>query len=51
MTSDRPYRRALSYHAAITELQRNSGTQFCPAVVDATPQTIASMPPGELLRP
>lgn len=35
MTSDRPYRRALSDEQAVAELTRCSGTQFDPAVVDA----------------
>lgn len=30
MTSDRPYRAALTHDAAIAELRRGSGTQFCP---------------------
>lgn len=34
MTSDRPYRKALTLDVAITELLENSGTQFDPAVVD-----------------
>lgn len=34
MTSDRPYRKALSLDAAIAELTENSGTQFDPAVID-----------------
>ncbi|CAN5745083.1 hypothetical protein BH23CHL5_BH23CHL5_11420 [soil metagenome] len=34
MTSARPYRRSLSSGAAIAELQRCSGTQFDPAIVD-----------------
>ncbi len=50
MTSDRPYRPAMTYTAAITELQRNAGTQFAPAVVAATPATIESMHPGDFLR-
>ena len=33
MTSDRPYRKALSLEVAISELTENSGTQFDPAVV------------------
>jgi putative nucleotidyltransferase with HDIG domain len=33
MTSDRPYRRALSLDAALSELRRGSGTQFDAAVV------------------
>jgi HD-GYP domain-containing protein (c-di-GMP phosphodiesterase class II) len=34
MTSDRPYRKALTLDVAITELSENSGTQFDPAVVE-----------------
>jgi putative nucleotidyltransferase with HDIG domain len=34
MTSDRPYRRALSVEAAIGELERGAGTQFDAGVVD-----------------
>jgi hypothetical protein len=34
MTTDRPYRAALSLDAAIEELRANAGTQFDPAVVD-----------------
>jgi putative nucleotidyltransferase with HDIG domain len=35
MTSDRPYRRALSQEVAAAEIKRNAGTQFCPDVVAA----------------
>ncbi len=35
MTSDRPYRKALSLKAAFSELMKHSGTQFDPAVVKA----------------
>jgi putative nucleotidyltransferase with HDIG domain len=35
MTTDRPYRAALSIEEAQEELRRNSGTQFHPDVVDA----------------
>jgi ribonuclease P protein subunit RPR2 len=35
MTSDRPYRRALSWEHAAAEILANSGTQFDPRVVDA----------------
>jgi diguanylate cyclase (GGDEF)-like protein len=35
MTSDRPYRAALSQEIALDELRRNGGTQFDPAVVHA----------------
>jgi HD-GYP domain-containing protein (c-di-GMP phosphodiesterase class II) len=33
MTSDRPYRKALAKEAAITEIVKNSGTQFDPTIV------------------
>lgn len=35
MTSDRPYRRALDPRAALGELARNAGAQFCPRTVRA----------------
>ena len=35
MTTDRPYREALSHDEALSELARCSGTQFDPRVVDA----------------
>ena len=35
MTADRPYRKALSAHAAREQLSANAGTQFDPAVVTA----------------
>jgi HD-GYP domain-containing protein (c-di-GMP phosphodiesterase class II) len=35
MTTDRPYRDALSAEAAIAEIRANSGTQFDPQVVAA----------------
>jgi putative nucleotidyltransferase with HDIG domain len=35
MTSDRPYRRALSREVAAAEIRRHSGSQFCPSVVAA----------------
>ncbi len=34
MTTDRPYRKALTLEAAIAELDDNAGTQFDPAIVD-----------------
>ena len=40
MTSDRPYRHALSYEVARNEIDRCSGTQFDPQIV----QTFLSMP-------
>jgi HD-GYP domain-containing protein (c-di-GMP phosphodiesterase class II) len=35
MTSDRPYRRALSHEAALKEIEKHSGTQFDPEVAAA----------------
>jgi HD-GYP domain-containing protein (c-di-GMP phosphodiesterase class II) len=35
MTTDRPYRRALTHDAAVAELRAGRGSQFDPAVVDA----------------
>jgi putative nucleotidyltransferase with HDIG domain len=35
MTSDRPYRKALSFDAALNEIRLNSGTQFDPEVAEA----------------
>jgi putative nucleotidyltransferase with HDIG domain len=35
MTTDRPYRRGLSRDAALTEIERNAGTQFHPGVAKA----------------
>ncbi|CAA9476874.1 MAG: hypothetical protein AVDCRST_MAG25-2484 [uncultured Rubrobacteraceae bacterium] len=35
MTSGRPYRGALGVDAALRELERNAGTQFCPHAVEA----------------
>jgi diguanylate cyclase (GGDEF)-like protein len=35
MTSDRPYRAALSHHMAMAELTTNAGSQFDPKVIEA----------------
>jgi HD-GYP domain-containing protein (c-di-GMP phosphodiesterase class II) len=35
MIYDRPYREALDLRMAIAELKGNSGTQFCPVIVEA----------------
>jgi HD-GYP domain-containing protein (c-di-GMP phosphodiesterase class II) len=42
MTTDRPYRRALSREAALAELERCAGTQFDPRVVDALLAVLAA---------
>jgi hypothetical protein len=42
MTSDRPYRAALSWEIAVAELERNSGTQFDPAIVAVFVQLVTS---------
>ena len=34
MTTDRPYRRALTDKEAISELKNNSGTQFDPMIAE-----------------
>ena len=44
MTSERPYRSALSLEAARSEVRRCSGTQFWPEAVDA----FLSLPVDEL---
>jgi len=36
MTTDRPYRKALTVDIVVAELQRCSGTQFDPAIVELT---------------
>jgi len=50
MTSDRPYRKALSHADARAELIRNRGSQWTPAVVDAllaiTSESVRSTNPG-----
>jgi hypothetical protein len=40
MTTDRPYRKALSREAALAELRANSGTQFEPRVVTALEKVV-----------
>jgi putative nucleotidyltransferase with HDIG domain len=44
MTSDRPYRKAMSHEWALQEVIRNAGTQFDPEVV----QALLSLPEAEL---
>jgi diguanylate cyclase (GGDEF)-like protein len=45
MTSDRPYRRAMSGEVAVAELRRCAGSQFDPAVVEAFCHTTLSLEP------
>jgi HD-GYP domain-containing protein (c-di-GMP phosphodiesterase class II) len=40
MTTDRPYRRAMSADAALAELRTNAGTQFEPRVVEAVVEVV-----------
>ena len=47
MTTDRPYRPALSREVAIDELEKNSGTQFDPVVVEALLATLHRRDVGE----
>jgi len=49
MTSDRPYRKAMSTQEAVKELQKNSGTQFDPDVVNAFVKIIESQPEKDIL--
>ena len=49
MTTDRPYRPALTQAVAVEELTKNSGTQFDPDVVDALVATISRREAGEPL--
>ena len=49
MTSDRPYRKAMSYGEAVRELEDNAGTQFDPEVVDALISVLRRMHPPDSL--
>jgi putative nucleotidyltransferase with HDIG domain len=44
MTSDRPYRAALSLEEALAEIDSSRGDQFCPRVVDALHTCFAKRP-------
>jgi HD-GYP domain-containing protein (c-di-GMP phosphodiesterase class II) len=44
MTSDRPYRDAMSYEAAMAEIRENCGTQFDPNVVESFEQLMTLRP-------
>ncbi|MCC7134398.1 MAG: HD-GYP domain-containing protein [Gemmatimonadales bacterium] len=40
MTTDRPYRKALSFEKVVAELQKYRGSQFDPSIVDATVNSV-----------
>jgi HD-GYP domain-containing protein (c-di-GMP phosphodiesterase class II) len=44
MTTDRPYRAALPLEEALAELERGSGGQFDPAVVEALAHSLRQKP-------
>ncbi len=44
MTSDRPYRQARQHEEAMSEIGRNSGTQFDPAIVAAFQRLMSTRP-------
>ena len=51
MTSDRPYREAMSRYEAIEEVARCSGTQFDPEVVSTLVEMVAKEAMSALLHP
>ena len=44
MTTNRPYRAAMPVAEAVAELERCSGAQFDPAVIEALLRTVAKHP-------
>ncbi|MFN8223159.1 MAG: HD-GYP domain-containing protein [Gaiellales bacterium] len=44
MTTDRPYRGALTHDEAVTQLRANAGTQFDPVVVSALLRVVSAQP-------
>ena len=46
MTTDRPYREAMTVAAAVEELRANAGTQFDPRVVEALIAMVATLGGG-----
>lgn len=51
MTSDRPYRRAMTHEEAMEEIRRNAGSQFDPKVVDAFARAMAELDLSALWSP
>ncbi len=50
MTTDRPYRSAMSEHEALDELRSGAGTQFDPTVVAAFERLVSPPPPTPRVR-
>jgi response regulator RpfG family c-di-GMP phosphodiesterase len=48
MTSDRPYRKAMSWAEALQEIRRHTGTQFDPKVVEAFEEVYRDLMSGKL---
>ncbi len=49
MTSDRPYRKALSHEEAVKEIMKHNGTQFDPKVVDAFLRVFSDTLPDKIV--
>ena len=47
MTSDRPYRKGMSWEVALAEIGRGAGTQFEPGLAEAFVSLMAAQRPGE----
>jgi putative nucleotidyltransferase with HDIG domain len=48
MRTDRPYRRALAYETAVSEIESNRGTQFDPEIVDVLLDVVSAEASAEL---
>ena len=44
MTTNRPYRSSMTRHKALSEIEKNKGTQFCPEIADIFVDIVSSMP-------
>ncbi|MFA6451122.1 MAG: HD domain-containing phosphohydrolase, partial [bacterium] len=51
MTSDRPYRRALTHDLAVQEIRKHSGSQFDPNVVDSFLHVFEKEAPEQIRHP